>query len=244
MEWCGYASQSYLEKFAESIINIKVESININVEDITLVEGEEFKLDAIILPTGSSNKVVIWESSNTDILEIDNEGKITALKEGKAEIIARCEDKEAIIEVTIIKELQNIFNEEIKISANIITGLQAKVKDIKEKIEMEYEVEIYNNKNERLEEESYVGTGSKIIVKNELGQETVKYIVILYGDVNGDGKINSIDLLVLQRHILRIERFDGIYLRAGNILKDGKAPSSLDLLKIQRHILKLEIIEQ
>lgn len=67
---------------------------------------------------------------------------------------------------------------------------------------------------------------------------------ILYGDANGDKKINSIDLLVLQRHILGIEKIDKIYQIACNIKKDGKQPSSVDLLLIQRHILGIEGIKQ
>lgn len=72
----------------------------------------------------------------------------------------------------------------------------------------------------------------------------MEYDVIVYGDVNGDGKINSIDLLVLQRHILEIEKLQGVFLKAGNINKNGKNPSSLDSLLIQRHILGLQIIVQ
>ena len=67
---------------------------------------------------------------------------------------------------------------------------------------------------------------------------------MLYGDINGDGKINSIDLLVLQRHILEIEKIEGVAYKAGNINKNGKKPTSVDLLLIQRHILGLKIIEQ
>lgn len=65
---------------------------------------------------------------------------------------------------------------------------------------------------------------------------------ILYGDVNGDGKITSIDLLVLQRHILGIELLDEKGKIAGNTNKDGKEPTSVDLLVIQRHILGIEYI--
>ena len=65
-----------------------------------------------------------------------------------------------------------------------------------------------------------------------------------YLHVNGDGKINSVDLLVLQRHILEIEKIDDIFQRAGNINKNGKKPTSVDLLLIQRHILELQIIKQ
>ena len=52
------------------------------------------------------------------------------------------------------------------------------------------------------------------------------------------------DLLVLQRHILEIQKFTGVFLKAGNINKNGNNPSSLDALKIQRHILEISIIQQ
>jgi len=65
---------------------------------------------------------------------------------------------------------------------------------------------------------------------------------ILYGDVNGDGKITSVDLLVLQRHILGIELLDERGKIAGNTSKNGKEPTSVDLLVIQRHILGIEYI--
>ena len=88
-----------------------------------------------------------------------------------------------------------------------------------------------------------MGTGSKIIVKgnNNILRE---YKIILYGDANGDGKINSIDLLIIQRHILEIEKIEDIYRKASNINKNGKKPTSVDLLLIQRHILGLQIINQ
>ena len=66
----------------------------------------------------------------------------------------------------------------------------------------------------------------------------------MYGDVNGDGKINSIDLLVLQRHILEMQKLEGAFVKAGNVRKNGKNPSSVDCLLIQRHILGLQSIEQ
>ena len=50
--------------------------------------------------------------------------------------------------------------------------------------------------------------------------------------------------MVIQRHILELKPLEGMFLKAGNIAKNGKAPSSVDLLKIQRHILNLKQIEQ
>ena len=105
------------------------------------------------------------------------------------------------------------------------------------------EIEIINNKNQVLADTDLVGTGSKIIIK-ENGILLKEFTIIIYGDINGDGKINSIDLLILQRHILEIEKLEQLYTKAGNINKNGKNPTSLDLLLIQRHILGLKIIEQ
>ena len=87
------------------------------------------------------------------------------------------------------------------------------------------------------------------IISNEIStteeQEKIiaTYIITIYGDINCDGLINSVDLLVLQRHILEITRLDEIASRAGNISKDGSSPTSIDLLKIQRHILEIESIK-
>ena len=100
-----------------------------------------------------------------------------------------------------------------------------------------------NKCGEKLEENETIGTGSKIRFL-ENGKVKMEYKIVIYGDLNGDGKINSIDLLVLQRHILEIEQLQGPFLLAGNINKNGKNPSSIDSLLIQRHILELKLIEQ
>ena len=118
------------------------------------------------------------------------------------------------------------------------------VDNIKKYITTKYEIQIENYKGEKIEKNLLVGTGSKIKILNENQETIAEYIIVLYGDINGDGKINSVDLLVLQRHILEIEKIDDIFQRAGNINKNGKKPTSVDLLLIQRHILELQIIKQ
>ena len=115
---------------------------------------------------------------------------------------------------------------------------------LKELVQSIYNVEIYNYKGELLSDDKYVGTGSTVKLVDENNDIKMEYTIIIYGDVNGDGKINSIDLLVLQRHILEIQKLTGVFLKSGNINKNGKNPSSLDSLLIQRHILGLKYIQQ
>ncbi len=59
------------------------------------------------------------------------------------------------------------------------------------------------------------------------------------GDVNGDRKINALDLLKIQRHILALQKLTGIYADAADVNRDGKV-NALDLLKTQRHILNIQ----
>ena len=60
--------------------------------------------------------------------------------------------------------------------------------------------------------------------------------VVIYGDVNGDGKVNSVDLRRTQRHILKVSSVNGYQLTAADVNRDGKV-NSVDLRRAQRYIL-------
>ncbi len=141
-------------------------------------------------------------------------------------------------------EIEIEFTNPLRESGSQITGMENNtVLEVKSKIITNNEIEIVNNKNKILQDNDLIGTGSKVRIK-ENGIVIKEYNFILYGDIDGDGKITSIDLLVLQRHILEIEKVEEIYRKAGNINKNGQKPTSIDLLLIQRHILNLKIIQQ
>lgn len=231
----------------------KVENMEIDIDKITLFENDSYNLVVTIYPEDASNKNVIFSSLNNDIAKVSKDGKITGIKEGKIEILVKSEDSkiEKQIEVTVRKKLDESelkFDENLTINGNIISGFDYKnmtVENIKKYITTNYKIQLENYKEELLQDTALCGTGSKIkIIKEETNEVLAEYVILLYGDVTGDGKINSVDLLVLQRHILEIEKIDDIFRKAGNINKNGKKPTSVDLLLIQRHILELKEIEQ
>lgn len=231
----------------------KVEDIKLDTDNLILQEGENYNLIAIIYPEDANNKKINYKTENKEIATINQDGKITAIKEGTTKIIVTSDENNQIkkqIEIKVIKKLTEDelkFDESLKIEGNIISGFNYKdmsVDNIKKYITTKYEIQIENYKGEKIEKNLLVGTGSKIKILNENQETIAEYIIVLYGDINGDGKINSVDLLVLQRHILEIEKIDDIFQRAGNINKNGKKPTSVDLLLIQRHILELQIIKQ
>lgn len=82
-----------------------------------------------------------------------------------------------------------------------------------------------------------IGTGD--IVRLYSGKTLcASYTVVIYGDVNGDGKVSSLDLRIAQKHILELTTVDGYYLTAADSSKDGNL-SSLDLRITQKYILKI-----
>ena len=236
-------------------VNIKVTTpltdIITSLDTYIVQEGENVRLNPVFVPDDADNKDVTYLSENQEIASVNNSGIVTGIKIGTTNIQIRGENnitkKVAINVIKKIGEDEIIFDETLNITNNIITGLENKnntVEKIINKINTNYIIEIYNKNNEKIEGKSLVGTGSKIKILDEMQNPIIEYDVVLYGDVNGDGKINSIDLLVLQRHILEIEKLGSIYIKAGNVRKNNKNPSSVDCLLIQRHILGLQDLEQ
>lgn len=96
---------------------------------------------------------------------------------------------------------------------------------------------IKNAKGETVEnKDDLVGTGS--VIKTTDGKE---YTVVLYGDVNGDGKVNSNDALLVEKSIVDMAELNDVQKVAGDVSssennnhkRDGKVNSN-DSLAIKK----------
>jgi len=91
---------------------IEVESITLDKTNVILNLEESLKLNANILPLDANDKSVIWNSSNSDIVSVDNDGNVKALKEGKAIVTVKSSNnKSASCEVTVQKIEIRIFDQ-------------------------------------------------------------------------------------------------------------------------------------
>ncbi len=89
-----------------------------------------------------------------------------------------------------------------------------------------------------------VATGDKLQLKyKDSGNIYKSYSIVIYGDVNGDGDISIVDLLRVQKHLLKTTQLSGPYYTAGDVSKDGSV-TVLDLLRIQKHLLGTTNIKQ
>ena len=235
----------------------KVTGIAINVQNITLQEGEQYQILASLEPDDANNKKIRYISENSDIANVEENGLISAIKTGNTNIKVCADEDENIsqsINVNVIEKISEedlSFSSNIKVDGNEITGIKEENQTVEKLLENimtseKYVVKIVDKEGNTLEDGDLVGTGAKVQIFTNTDTQNVvaEYSIIIYGDVDGNGKINSVDLLKLQRHILEIEELDFLSQKAGNINKNGKKPTSVDLLLIQRHILGLKQIEQ
>ena len=89
-----------------------------------------------------------------------------------------------------------------------------------------------------VDQNASIGTGYRIII-----DDGTAYTVVKYGDINGDGNINSGDLLRLQKHLLGVVDLSNTPNSiAADTNKDGNLNSG-DLLKIQKYLLGVSAIE-
>jgi hypothetical protein len=81
-------------------------SVTIDQETLELSEGQTGKLSATVEPNDAVNKAVVWSSNKEEVATVDENGKVTAIKEGKAKISVTTVDGGlmAVSEVTVEKK--------------------------------------------------------------------------------------------------------------------------------------------
>ncbi len=77
----------------KTIFNIQViptlaDSVTLNVEEEELQVGEELAIVAVIAPVTTTDKTIVWTSSNPGVAAVNNEGMVKALSLGETEITA------------------------------------------------------------------------------------------------------------------------------------------------------------
>ena len=83
-----------------------------------------------------------------------------------------------------------------------------------------------------------IGTGSTIKYK-----DGTTFTVVIYGDLSGDGQVNSADLLKLRQHLLGTNKLGGAYLEAAKVTGNDNI-NSANLLKIRQFLLGTTNISQ
>lgn len=147
------------------------------------------------------------------------------------------------VEPPVVEPVYSITSEKYKMGT-YITGVspETKVADFKAGFNCQ-NVEIKVIGADGNEKTDIVATGDKLTVYAN-GQVYQTYAIVIFGDVNGDGKISMGDLVKINRHILELAKLSDVYLVAGDVNQKNDGITMSDLVITNRHLLQLTTITQ
>lgn len=142
-------------------------SITFDTADKTVALGETFKVTATT--EGTTNANIFYHSSDTNIIEVDDNGNVTTKGTGEATLTANCGTKKVSIKVTVTSEAPSVQTG-IKITSGknmtVYIGEDYKLSDLKA-------VKVYNDRPEGEEIEINESMISGTFNKNEAGEYTL-----------------------------------------------------------------------
>ena len=94
------------------------------------------------------------------------------------------------------------------------------------------------------EKSGTAATGDSVAVYDASGNMLASTKIVIYGDINGDGKINVLDMIKLNRHITGKGTLTSVYLEAADANRRGDGATVLDMIILNNHITGKKTINQ
>lgn len=233
--------------------SVDITSILLSKTNVSLNEKETVQLSATLGPGNHTmSKVVKWQSSNTKVASIDSNGKVTANSEGTATITATTVNgKSAKCIVKVNKKIVPVSEAEVLKYFGLtkkdgyIVGfkLGSSVASIRKLLSSYPNVILSNFKDASGKEISsgIISTNMKFTLT--INQKQYNYVVVIKGDVNGDGLIYATDYVSIKNHIMGKKKLEGAYLKAADINNDNNIYAT-DYVRIKNYIMGKGKIEQ
>ncbi len=111
---CSYACGPIDTPEPPETPTIKIESVTLDQEQLTLTEGDTYTLVATIAPENADNKNMEWTSTAPEVASVNAEGKVTALAAGTAVITVTTTDGsktdtcQVTVEASVIGDIDSI----------------------------------------------------------------------------------------------------------------------------------------
>ena len=219
LEGFSYDKNEYLINVPNNFITLKVEGTPINnkatVEGVgNIAINPEVK--TIIVKVTAENKSIYEYKININYVDPN------AILMKPAEMIVNSSLKSDGIYILDLLEGQigeDIINNLNKVNPNSLVNIK--------------------NVNGEIKTGS-LATGDKLSITSN--NETKEYEIVILGDGSGDGLVSIVDLLRVQKHILKVSNISGAQLKAIDLDKDDKI-TIVDLLRMQKHILGITKID-
>ncbi len=227
------------EFILRQIGNVSVSDINVTPSEVELYVEESVFLNVHVKPTWATNTKYHIASEDTNIVELSNNDlTVTGIGEGNCNLIVTSDevdkDGEPLVTKLVpvrIKQLYELVNNAYEIKTDpatgnkYITGMEEgmKVRSFATSFfNQEVYVHVYNAYGNDITYDpvEVVQTGSYVQLEID-GTVWDRVDVILLGDLNGDGLINTTDLIMQRKHVFDIEHISYPALVAADVNQDG-----------------------
>ncbi|MDE7479486.1 MAG: leucine-rich repeat protein, partial [Lachnospiraceae bacterium] len=105
----GTYAETYANQIGANFVNreINATEVTLNTTELSMIKGAKYTLIFNVTPSDFTD-VVTWQSSNTDIITVDDAGVITAKAVGTASVRVTIGDKMATCAVTVVQPVTSI----------------------------------------------------------------------------------------------------------------------------------------
>ncbi len=190
-----------------------IQNVVLNKNNIELEKGVTSKLSATYSPLDTTDSPnLTWKSSNEKVATVDSTGKITAVRSGTAIITVKTSNGKTATCNVIVPGLvyttiptTEISEKEVMIFKSktgyesILTSENFPILDVN------YKVELYDTLGNTKDNNSKIGSKNIIKIKDTEGNVVAEYMIVVKGDVTGNGYSRMYDAF----QILKDSLFDG-----------------------------------
>lgn len=234
------SSNNYLKELTvsgESVSNFNYGTYNYNVYLEKNVTSVEVGAAAIVGSSyiGGIGTIEIKEDNQTNQVIVTSEN-------GKSRIYTINFIREAMAAVTVEEAMMNSgfkYNDNylfgIKVGTNV-SEIIGNISSYNHTVEIEIK-----DKDGNIKTNDIFKTGDTVKIKGNDGEKV--YTVLIYGDVNGDGKISAIDYVNVKNYIMKSSNVIGVYAIAADVNKDDKV-NAVDYVQIKNNIMGKNTIAQ
>jgi hypothetical protein len=222
----------YVLKFSSSVDDIEIVIIKMdndaNNYAKTITNGDE---NYFLLFFKNGNKLI----NNEIEVEISDKNKVLNIYSNDGNVVDKSNETIELSSNDYIIGFSNY--EEINDGRYIISNANSTIDDIDGlNISSSSMVEVYNYKNQKINQNAKLGTGYRVVVTNDL--DIKEYVIVSKGDITGDAKVNLNDVTRLYHYYKGIENMDEIFILAGDVTPN-KIINLNDITKIYHYYKKI-----
>lgn len=204
-------------------------------EDSVVISVDKEDNDAVVNGIGKINFIDNKINTTITITAPSGSKRNIALHIEK-EVIQQENNEESGKQITIIDVNNVVNNLGLKVNENFFYGMSLgySANNILSAVSNQGASSTIKGLDGNIKNEGELTTGDLVTIKGT--NEEKSYNIVIRGEINGDNKINIVDLLLVQKHILGKGDLSSYKFYAGDTNYDNKI-NIVDLLLIQKHIL-------